>query len=183
VSEICTSKGGGLSKTNLLNEFCDYRRFFLMRIHRMISNHDTAEDIFQEACLRFLLSPAVFEYSQAGIKYFCLILRSLALGQMRKRRWIEYRSNLPEVVCEPESDWERGVLLDRISKAVVGLPANDRQLLSMYFTPDLRLQDKSKALNLPNSTMRYRAERAIAKVKKIVAREFRNSLFRSSLRA
>jgi RNA polymerase sigma factor (sigma-70 family) len=169
VSETDTSKGGGLSKISILNEFCNFRHFFLKRIYRKIFSHETAEDIFQEACLKFLVSPAVFEYPQAATKYFCLILRSLILGHLSSGRWIEYRSDLPELVCEPQRAWERDILLDRVSEAIGTLPVKDQRLLTAYFGSNQRLKDKCKALHLPNSTMRYQVGKAIAKVRKMVA--------------
>ncbi len=177
-----TYKGEGLSKIGLLHEFWKFRRFFLWRIHRLISNPDIAEDIFQEACLKFLGSAAIFEYPQAGTKYFCVTLKSLALQHLSKGRWLEYRSSLPEAICEPEREWERDILLDRVSEAIAKLPTKDQQLLDMYFTPNLRLQDKCKALHLPNSTMRHRAGKTIAKIRKMVAKGPNGSLRQSCFR-
>jgi RNA polymerase sigma factor (sigma-70 family) len=177
-----TSKGEGLSKTDLLNDFLKFRPYFFGQIHKMISDHDTAEDIFQEACLKFLGSAAVFKYPQAGTKYFSLIIRSLALQHLQSGHRLEYRSSLPEAICEPEREWDRRILLDRVSEVIGRLPAKDQHLLDMYFTTNLRLQDKCKALHLPNSTMRHRAGKTIVKIRKMVAWESKDSLRRSSFR-
>jgi RNA polymerase sigma factor (sigma-70 family) len=170
-----TPQGEGLSKSGLLQEFWKFRRFFLWRIHRLISNPDTAEDIFQEACLKFLTSAAVFKHLQAGNKYFSLILRSLALQHLKSGRRIEYRLQLPEIVCEPQDSWEYNILLAQVSDAVATLPAKDQTLLNTYFRPGLTLDDKCKVLHLPNSTMRFQAKRTIAKVRKMVTEESKNS--------
>jgi RNA polymerase sigma factor (sigma-70 family) len=169
------SNGEGLSKISLLQEFWKFHRFFLWRIHRLISNPDTAEDIFQDACIKFLSSSAVFEFPQAGTKYFTLILRSLAMQRLKSDHRIEYRSRLPEVLCEPQGTWERGILLDRVSQAVETLPARDQILLDTYFRPGLTLDGKCKALDLPNSTMRFQAKRTIAKVRKMLLKESADS--------
>jgi RNA polymerase sigma factor (sigma-70 family) len=180
VSDI--SEGEGLSKIGLLNDFLKFRPYFFGQIHRMISDHGTAEDIFQEACLRFLSSVAVFKYPQAGTKYFCLIIRSLALQHLHSGRWIEYRSQLPDAICEPQDAWERNMLLDSVSQAVSSLPDKDQDLLDIFFRPGLTLEDKCKALHLPNSTMRHRAGKTIAKIRKMVAKGSKNSLCQSSFR-
>lgn len=169
-----------LSKADLIDEFLKFRRFFLWRIKCLMPDQDTAEDIFQEACLKFLLLPAVFRFQQAGTKYFCLILQSLALSYLKKSRRIQYRSKLPEVVCEPKGDWDRGLLLERISQAVGTLPVKDRQLLKLYFAPGLKQSEKCKMLQLPSSTMTYQVGKAIAKVRKMVAGGANESLRRSS---
>jgi RNA polymerase sigma factor (sigma-70 family) len=177
-----TLKDEGLSKTDLLKDFLKFRPYFMGRIHHMISDQDTAEDIFQEACLKFLGSAAVFKYPQAGTKYFSLIVRSLALQHLQRSRRLEYRSQLPDMICEPQDAWERDMLLDCISQAVSILPTKDQDLLSMFFRPGLTLKDKSKALHLPNSTMRHRAGRTIAKIRKMVTKGSRNSIGQPSFR-
>jgi RNA polymerase sigma factor (sigma-70 family) len=169
VSVEITSKGGGLSKIGLLSEFWNFRRCFLWRIRRLIRNPAAAEDIFQEACLRFLSSPAVFKHPEAGTRYFCVTLRSLTMQHFKRARRLEYREELPELICDPQAVWDRNILLDRISQAIARLPAKDRDLLDMFFEPSLTLEDKCEALQLPNSTMRYQAKRTIAKVRKMVA--------------
>jgi RNA polymerase sigma factor (sigma-70 family) len=163
-----TVTGEGLSKSGLLEEFWKFRRLFLFRIRRLTPNPDTAEDIFQEACLKF---PSVFLHPQAGTKYFGKILRTVALQQLKKRRRLEYRENLPEIVCESQRDWERNDMLHLVEHAIADLPKREQRLLSVFFKPGLTLEDRCRVLRVPNSTMRYRANRTIANLRKIVARE------------
>src|SRR5438093_13426104 len=66
-----TSVGSALSKSDLVLEFWTFRPGFLNHISQRVSN-GCAEDIFQEACARFLASNAVFVYPQAGTRYFLL---------------------------------------------------------------------------------------------------------------
>lgn len=166
-----TVTGEGLSKIGLLQEFWKFRRWFLFRIRRLTSNPDSAEDVFQEACLRFLSTQAVFSYPQAGTKYFGKILRSVALQQLKRRNRLEYRENLPEIVCESQEDWDWNEALCRLEHAIAALPQKEQRLLSVFFRPGLTLEDRCKVLRLPNSTMRYRANRTISNLRKRVARE------------
>jgi DNA-directed RNA polymerase specialized sigma24 family protein len=111
---INASAGEVLSKPELLLEFWSYRRFFLMRIHRFISSHDTAEDIFQDACIRFLDSPAVFHHPQKGNRYFCRILHSLIVEHIARQKRVQYRETLPEICCDPRAQWNTKLLLDEV---------------------------------------------------------------------
>ena len=53
-----TSAGDALSKSDLVLEFWAYHARFLGRILRMAPMNGCAEDIFQEACVKFLASHA-----------------------------------------------------------------------------------------------------------------------------
>jgi RNA polymerase sigma factor (sigma-70 family) len=174
-------KGEALSKIDLLQEILPYRRYFLKRINRIILDRDFVEDIFQEACLKFLDSPAIFVHPRAAVKYFFLIVRSLALQHMRVGRWLHFCPNLPVVVHDPRTTWEADILQDCVSQAISSLPEKDQDLLAMLFRPGLTLEQKCQALHLPNSTMRYRAGKAIAKVREMVTTDFgkQNPCFRT----
>jgi RNA polymerase sigma factor (sigma-70 family) len=164
-----TSVGAGLSKSGLLLEFCEYRPQFLRRIRQWVFSPETAEDIFQEACLKFLVSPAIFRYPEAGTRYFCQILRSLAIDHAKRMARLEYRAVLPEVVCEPQAAWERGMLLDRVAGALRQLRPADRRLLAAYLNPELgRLRDKCIFLHIPSSTLRYRIHGILDRLRAMV---------------
>jgi RNA polymerase sigma factor (sigma-70 family) len=159
------SIGEGLSKSGLLLEFCERRRQFLGRIRRRIYDLEIAEDIFQEACIKFMTSQAVFRYPQAGTNYFCRILENLIIEHIKRSGRLEYREHLPELVCEPEFEWDREMIMRSVHEAVGQLPADDQRLLAVYLDPGSgRLRDKCKILGLPNSTMRFQFHRIIGKL-------------------
>jgi len=118
VSEKSTSVGAGLSKSDLLLQFWAFRTSFLKRIQRRIYSPECAEDIFQTACLKFMISPAVFRYPGAGTKYFCRILHSLIVDHIKVAVRLEYRDRLPEMVCDPQAEWEHSIMRDRVADAV-----------------------------------------------------------------
>ena len=167
-----TSMGEGLSKSGLLLQFWSYRQCFLGRIRRRIFNPETAEDIFQEACLKFMTSPAVFRYPQASTAYFCRILRSLTLDHLEQAARLEYCESLPEIVCDPQAEWERGMLLNRVTEAVRHLPAGDQRLLAVYLNPEFgTLRDKCEIMRLPSSTMRYRLRGILCKLRAMIGED------------
>jgi DNA-directed RNA polymerase specialized sigma24 family protein len=104
---VNSSEGKGLSKSDLLLEFWNYRCFFLQRIRKWKCSAEAAEDFFQEACIKFMTSKAVFPHSQAGTRYFCRILQNLIFEHAKRSTWLEYRESLPEIVCEPQEGWRQ----------------------------------------------------------------------------
>ena len=165
-----TSEGEGLSKSDLILQIWAYRPWYMGRIRRWIFNQETAEDIFQDACLKFMSSGAVFVMPQAGTRYFCRILQNLIFEHAKRAARLEYRESLPELVCDPQGGWERDMLLDQVAEAVRHLPADDQRLLTVYLNPECgRLKDKCKILGLPNSTMRYQFKGILGKLRGVVA--------------
>jgi RNA polymerase sigma factor (sigma-70 family) len=154
------SIGAGLSKSNLLLEFWEYRSQFLGRIRRWVFSPETAEDIFQEACVRFITSRAVFQYPEASTKYFCRILQNLIFEQRKRSARLEFQDKLPEMVCDPQDEWNREIILDQIHEAMPRLTDRDQRLLADYLNAGQGdLKDVCRAHNLPGSTMRHRMSR------------------------
>ena len=125
----------GLSKSELVLEFWAFRHRFLGRIRRRVSN-GCAEDIFQDACVRFLASNAVFVYPQHGTRYFLKILRSLIADHFERGRRLEYRESVPEPSWDPWPKQEKQQLAERVWKAFGRLPSKDQHSLAAYFSPD-----------------------------------------------
>lgn len=164
-----TSMGEGLPKSDLLLQFWAYRRYFLWRIQRRIFCPETAEDIFQEACIRFMTSGAVFPHPQHATRYFCRVIQSLIVEHAKRAIRLEYRAVLPELCCDPEAEWDQSMLLKSVNDAVEHLSTKDQHLLEVYLDPELgRLRDKCKILGLPNSTMRYRYQRITGKLRGMI---------------
>ncbi len=164
-----TSTGEGLPKSDLLLQFWTYRRFFLWRIQRRIFCPETAEDIFQEACIRFVTSRAVFPHPKPATRYFCRAIDSLTLEHLKWAARLDYRAVLPELCCEPEAEWENGMLLKSVTDAVGNLTTREQQLLSVYLTPEFgRLRDKCRVLGLPYSTMRYQYGRLLSRLRTMI---------------
>lgn len=160
-----TLAGEGLPKSELLLEFWSYRLFFLMRIHRFISSHDTAEDIFQEACIRFLDSHAVFQYPQASAKYFSRILHSLIMDHLKRQNRLEYRDDLPEICCDPQSEWNTRLLLDEVHAFVRRLPQKDGEfILARFANRRADLPAEFKRQYPTKSILRYKTAQVISRL-------------------
>jgi RNA polymerase sigma factor (sigma-70 family) len=142
------------------------------RIRRWIFSPETADDIFQEACVKFMASGAVFKHPQACTKYFCRILRNLIFEQGKRAARLQYGENLPEMVCDPQEEWNRKMILDRVQKAVRQLPDRDQHLLQEYLNADYGdVKSLGRALRIPGSTMRYRVSRIFRELRAIVGEQ------------
>lgn len=158
-------------KTMMLLEFWVHRARFLGRINRRIFNRGMAEDIFQEACVKFLSANAVFPYPQAATGYFWKIIDSLIVNFVLGNRRLQFLENPPERVSEAGLGWYHRMLLEEVMAAVGRLPAKDQQLLATcFFNPDqVRLKDKCGALGLSSGNMRYRLGLVLSKLNRTLA--------------
>ena len=161
-----TSIGSGLSKSELVIEFWAFRSRFLARIRRRTS-HGCAEDIFQDACVRFLASNAVFVHPQHGTRYFLEILRSLIADHFERAWRLEYRENVPEPSWNPWPEEEERQLTERVCEAFGRLPARERRAIAAYFNPDAA----ASGPGLSRGNMRHRARNAVRKLRAMVGEE------------
>ena len=161
--------GSVLSKHALVVRFWDDRRSFLGHAYRSLYDHDRSLDIFQEACARFLASNADFHCYEAAASYLHRIIRSLIVDWRRKNQWLLFPGALPEMVCELESKWNDQILFGKLRKATRMLSGKDQKVLAAYASADLpNLTARSRAVNLPISTFRYQAKRAVRRVRKLM---------------
>ena len=161
-----------LSKNALINLFWSQRRGFLGYTNRFTRDHQKIEDIFQEACLRFLASKAIFYRREAAAKYIYKTIRSLIIDAYRKDRKLVFSDCLPEMIHEPEAQWQDRMVVGRVLKALQSLSPHERQLVAVHLSSDLPdLGRKSRFLNLPPSTYRYQVQRAFRCIRKLMNRK------------
>jgi RNA polymerase sigma factor (sigma-70 family) len=159
----------GLSKPELLLKFWSERRMFYGYMRRFIPREDARRDIFQEACVRFLASSAVFDCIEGAAKYFYIIIRSLSMENAKKAGRLSSYAEPPEVIFDPQEAWHRSMLIEEVREAVGSLSDGDRRILAAQFSPDLpSLRDKCKCLGLPSSTFRYQRARAVRKLQRLL---------------
>jgi len=160
-----TSVGSALSKSDLVVQFWTFRPGFLKHISQRVSN-GCAEDIFQEACARFLASNAVFVYPQAGTRYFLLILRSLIADHFKRAAArLECSRSVPEPSWDPWPAAEERQLAERVYEAARRLSAEDRRSLGEYFGSDAAGSGPGHS----RGNMRHRARNAVRKLRAMVA--------------
>jgi RNA polymerase sigma factor (sigma-70 family) len=170
VCKNSTSRGKGLSKSELLLEFWAFRPRFLARIRRLVwIDRDNATDIFQAACLKFLCSKAVFHYPEAATQYFCRILRSLALDHLASDGRLVHYENVPESVSDPWPEWEKQQLFQDLNQALSRLSSEDRQMVAIYLNSHAEyIREQSSAFQLSRGAARHRMRKIIARLRMMV---------------
>jgi RNA polymerase sigma factor (sigma-70 family) len=159
----------GLSKPELLLKFWSERYMFLAYMSRFIPDEEARRDIFQEACVRFLASSAVFDCIEKAAKYFYVIIRSLSIEDAKRAGRLSYYAELPEVVFDPQKAWHSRMLIDEVREATRGLSVRDQQVLAAQFSQELpHLRGKCKHLGLPSSTFRYRRNKAVLRLRRVL---------------
>jgi DNA-directed RNA polymerase specialized sigma24 family protein len=167
VNDNDTSAVSGLSKSDLVLEFWAFRQMFLSRIRYLGPKDGCAEDIFQEACVRFLASRAVFVHPGAATRYFCRTLRSLVADHFKHQARIQYLEDLPELMCNP---WQTYCLQENAAsvwKAAKRLPVRDRQLLHVYINRHAHKLFRQ----IPRSTLGYRTTKVRRKLRRMIGAE------------
>jgi RNA polymerase sigma factor (sigma-70 family) len=155
-----------LTKNELICRFWAQRNAFFGYIHRFGINQAAIEDIFQEACLKFLTAPGKFcDLPPAG-KYLYQIIFTIIAGRRKKERMMVAIDHLPERVCEPDWQWQRDLEIERLRSVMADLPFPDRRLLAVHLISELRLREQSEMVNLPTRTYRYQLNRVISKLRK-----------------
>ena len=157
-------EGTGVSKSELVLQFWTYRRQFLGRIYGIVHDSSAIEDIFQEACLKLLTSKAVFPHPQAGTRYFCKILNSLAMEHLNNGTRLKYSDMLPEVVSNPWENYDRQKLTERICENALSLPQSDQVLLNAYLSP----RTAGRRLKMPASTRHHRVCKVLGKLRTMI---------------
>jgi hypothetical protein len=85
---------------------------------------------------------------------------------------LEYRENLPEMICDPQQLWYQEMLLPSIYAAVRQLPAGDQRLPPGYLNAEHgSLKGVRQGPHLPGSTMRYRLSRIFRELRTIIGED------------
>lgn len=144
---------------------CDHRR-------------DEAEEVLQASYLKVLEGVACFDGRASLRAWFFSVVRRTAWEQRRRRwgrellfgRWLKQQ---PPSVPHPAPDEvlssseENHALL----RALVKLPARQREVLHLVFYQDLTIQEAAKVLNISLGTARTHFERGKTRLRSLLAKE------------
>ena len=138
---------------------------------RLIQDSATAEDLFQQTWIRVLEKIGSYDARRNFEAWLFAIARNLAIDQLRRRRAFSLdepddsgeapldrltaggRSALEQLL-----DFERGAML---AAAIGELPAIHREVLTLRFEEDMKLEQISEVAGVPLSTVKSRLHRAL----------------------
>jgi len=138
---------------------------------RLVQDPATAEDLFQQTWIRLMEKIGSYDARRNFEAWLFAIARNLAIDHLRRRREI----SLDEVddsgqapmdrltaggrdALEQLLDFERGVML---AAAIAELLAIHREVLTLRFEEDMKLEQIAEVAAIPLSTVKSRLHRAL----------------------
>jgi RNA polymerase sigma-70 factor (ECF subfamily) len=148
---------------------------------RMVEDPAMAEDLFQQTWIRLLEKIGSYDARRNFEAWLFAIARNLAIDQLRRRRGISLdeaddsgqapverlaaggRDALTQLL-----DFERGALL---AAAIGELPAIHREVLTLRFEEEMKLEQISEVAGVPLSTVKSRLHRALESLRTRLERD------------
>ncbi len=138
-----------------------YKRPLFAFILRMINNHATAEDIFQETWLRVIRYVKDFRGDAQFSTWLFQIALNLCRNTMRKKSYRFVSLDEAEtIVVDPGVDDRRILETERVRKVVTGLSPKMREVIVLRYYHDLNEREISEIVGSPVGTVKSRLHRA-----------------------
>lgn len=168
-SELTRLRGGDVEAAAALMERYQHRLYrYLLR---MVGQPGTAEDLFQQTWLRVMERIRSYDPQRSFEGWLFALARNLAIDHLRRYR--------PESLDEPLPSGDSRVeliagasmgaleqLLAReragwLAESVAGLPLVFREVLTLRFEEEMKLEEMAAVLGLPLGTVKTRLHRAL----------------------
>ncbi len=175
-SELTRLRGGDVEAVTTVMERYQHRLYrYLLRLPR---EPTTAEDLFQQTWVKVIERIRSFDPSRSFEGWLFALARNLAIDYLRRYRPESLDEPLPtgdsrlELVPGSEPDaldhllaQERAAILVR---ALDHLPLAFREVLTLRFEEDMRLEEIATVLGLPLGTVKTRLHRALKHLRRIL---------------
>jgi RNA polymerase sigma-70 factor (ECF subfamily) len=138
---------------------------------RLVQDPATAEDLFQMTWIRLMEKIGSYDTRRNFEAWLFAIARNLAIDHLRRRRAISLdeeddsgQARVDRLVAggtdalEQLLDFERGALL---AAAIGELPAIHREVLTLRFEEEMKLEQIAEVAAIPVSTVKSRLHRAL----------------------
>jgi len=161
-------KGDPDAITDLVGRYQHRLYRFLVR---MVGEPATAEDLFQQTWIRLMEKIGSYDARRSFEAWLFAIARNLAIDHLRRRRAISLdeqdesgQAPMDRLTAggrdalEQLLDFERGALL---AAAITELPAIHREVLTLRFEEEMKLEQIAEIAAIPLSTVKSRLHRAL----------------------
>jgi RNA polymerase sigma-70 factor (ECF subfamily) len=138
---------------------------------RLVADPATAEDLFQQTWVRVMESLRRYDARRSFDAWLFAVAHNLAIDHLRKSRPQSLDEMQPsghtraDGLAETGKDaleclleWERA---DAVAAAMCRLPAIHREVLTLRFEEDLKLEQMAEIVQIPLSTVKSRLRRAL----------------------
>jgi len=175
-SEVAQLKRGDLDALSAL--LLRYQNRLYRYLLRIVHEQSEAEDLFQQTWVHVAEKISQFDMRRSFEPWLFALARNLAIDHLRRVR----PSSLDETVGTAESDItarerlasnQRPVLdgilererAERLASALETLPVSYREILSLRFEEEMKLQEIAEVLALPLPTVKTRLRRGLERVR------------------
>jgi len=139
---------------------------------RIVNNVTEAEDVLQESFIEAFRNLHRFEYRTSfggWLKQIC-INRSINQLKTRKITWVDIDGKETDQVVDPSGrdEYETGLQVEKVKKAIKALPDGYRTVLSLYLLEGYDHQEIAEILDVAESTTRTQYIRAKQKLVQIL---------------
>jgi RNA polymerase sigma-70 factor, ECF subfamily len=147
---------------NLIEILPRMRRFALS----LSRNNAVAEDLVQSACLRAIAAKQSWQRGTNFSAWIFRIIRNLWLDQLRHRKVAGYEKVIDDELglVAPGANAETQLMLLQVQKAVLNLPDEMREVVSLVCIEELSYRETALLLDLPLGTVMSRLARARIKL-------------------
>ena len=138
---------------------------------RLVADPATAEDLFQQTWVRVMESIRRYDARRSFEAWLFAVAHNLAIDYLRKSRPESLDEMLPSgqmrgdglAATGPDPldsllEWERA---EAVAAALRHLPAIHREVLTLRFEEDMKLEQMAEVVQVPLSTVKSRLRRAL----------------------
>src|SRR5580704_9882473 len=129
---------------------------------------DDASDMLQDAWLRIHRARHTYRPGEPLLPWIYAIARCVRVDSYRKRRRIAVREILVEVLPEPAVASDEPSDLPPFDELIAGLPASQREVLTMLKVNGLTLEEIARATSSSVGSVKQKAHRAYERLRGVL---------------
>jgi RNA polymerase sigma-70 factor (ECF subfamily) len=159
--------------SELINRYQHRLYRFLVRL---VQDSATAEDLFQQTWVRMIEKIGSYDSRRNFEAWLFAIARNLAIDHLRRRREVSLdvaddsgHAPVDRLISDARDvldqllEFERGTLL---ASTIQELPAIHREVLTLRFEEDMKLEQIAEVVGIPISTVKSRLHRALESLRR-----------------
>jgi len=175
-TEVTRLRGGDMDAIATLMQRYQHRLYRYML--RMVRQPATAEDLFQQTWIRVMESAGSYDPRRSFEGWLFAIAHNLAIDHLRRRQPESLDEELPSgetrVDATPSTapDVLAQLLAEErstfVAQAVAEMSATFREVLTLRFEEEMKLEEIAEVLALPLGTVKTRLHRALKSLQSVL---------------
>ena len=139
-----------------------------------LRNHAQAEEVLQAVYLKILQGKARYRSESSFRTWLFAVIRKTAISERRKyvvrKLLVAGHSQISES-SQPDVELERSEMQRRFQKALLQLPARQRETVHLVFYQDLSLSEAAEVMNISIGSARQHYERGKKRLREALDQE------------